>query len=236
MPSHIFKMVRSNVTTRAVKALFLCLSLTLSLSVAAGNKTVRLGISEQDVKIYVDGKLLPAGQVDIVVPSDACVTVKVEKAGFLNEKITFCNKPNIPPPPKTYNIEMKKDDAYEASEPSDMVNRDIEITTHKPEAEAWKLITRIITTYFDDIEVINHETGYLLTSWKLNTFKQNTVRTRLIVKPGTADPWSYRIKLASEESGTPVSAAKSEENFKEWNRVLKQYKDVIQEIREKLGS
>jgi hypothetical protein len=212
------------------------ISLILSLSSMAGKKTVRFGVSETDVKIYIDGKLMGSGQMDIIIPSNACVTVKVEKIGFLVENITFCNKSNFAPPPKTYYLEMKKDDAFDASEATDMANIDIEIKTHKTEVDAWKLISQIITAYFDVIEVTDRETGYLRTSWVLQTFKQNTVRTRLIVKLGSTDPLTYKIKLVSEQSGMQQTSVKSDELFKEWDRVLRKYKEVIHEIQTRLGS
>jgi len=200
----------------------------------ANKKIVKLGVSEPDAKIFLDGKLMGSGQLDIVVLSNACVNIKIEKLGFLTERITFCNNSSMAPPPKTYYVEMKKDDAYDATEASDMANIDIEIKTNKPEAEAWKLISQIITSYFDVIEVTDRETGYLRTSWVIQTFKQNTIRTRMIVKLGGSDPLSYKVKLISEQSGLPLSSVKSDELFKEWDRVLRKYKEIINEIQTRL--
>jgi len=90
---------------------------------------------------------------------------------------------------------MKRDDAYDASIQTDIANIDIELKTTKEEADAWKLISMIITSYFDVIEVTDRETGYLRTSWVIQTFKQNTIRTRMIVKLGDTDPLTYKIKL-----------------------------------------
>ncbi|MCX6247319.1 MAG: hypothetical protein NTW10_06275, partial [Bacteroidetes bacterium] len=113
-------------------------------------------------------------------------------------------------------------------------NIDIEIKTNKPEVEAWKLISQIITSYFDVIEVTDRETGYLRTSWVIQTFKQNTIRTRMIVKLGNSDPLAYKVKLISEQSGQPMSSVKSDELFKEWDRVLRKYKEVVNEIQTRL--
>jgi len=172
--------------------LFLVLALVSSASFA-GKKVVKLGVSEPDAKIYLDGKLMGTGQLDIVVLSYSCVNVKIEKVGYLTENITFCYKPNYAPPPKTYYVEMKKDDAFDATEATDMANIDIEIKTNKPELDAWKLISQIITSYFDVIEVTDRETGYLRTAWVVQTFKQNTIRTRVIVKLGSSDPLAYKV-------------------------------------------
>jgi hypothetical protein len=213
--------------------LFLVLALVSSASFA-GKKVVKLGVSEPDAKIYLDGKLMGTGQLDIVVLSYSCVNVKVEKVGYLTENITFCYKPNYAPPPKTYYVEMKKDDAFDATEATDMANIDIEIKTNKPELDAWKLISQIITSYFDVIEVTDRETGYLRTAWVVQTFKQNTIRTRVIVKLGSSDPLTYKVKLISEQSGQPQTSVKSDELFKEWDRVLRKYKEIINEVQTRL--
>ncbi len=216
--------------------LIVFLFLVTGLSASAGKKTIRFGCSEADAKIYVDGKLMGTGQLDIVVPAYACVTVKAEKTAFLTETITFCNKQNYAPPPKNYYCQMKRDDAYDASEASDMANIDIEVKTKKPEQDAWRLISQIITSYFDVIEVTDRETGYLRTSWVVQQFQQNTIRTRIIVKLGSTDPLTYKVKLVSEYSGQPQTSVKSDELFHEWDRILRKYKEVIHEIQSRLGS
>jgi hypothetical protein len=214
--------------------LLFCLLAFIGSGAFAGKKIVKMGVSEPDAKIYIDGKLMGSGQLDIVVLSNTCANIKIDKVGFLTELITFCNKPNFAPPPKTYYVEMKKDDAFDATEKTDMANIDIEIKTNKPEVEAWKLISQIITSYFDVIEVTDRETGYLRTSWVLQTFTQNTIRTRMIVKLGGSDPLTYKVKLISESSGKPQTSVKSDELFKEWDRVLRKYKEVINEIQTRL--
>jgi hypothetical protein len=229
--THSFK-----VRTFIKSGILFLLSFAFSLSVTAGKKTVRLELREPDVKIYLEGKLLEPGQVDIVVPSDACVTVKAEKTGFLVKSVTFCNKPDIAPPPKSYSLEMERDNAYDSSEMSDLINKDIEIKTHKPEAETWKMMSQIITSYFEDIEVADRESGYLKTSWVVQDFKQNTVRTRMIVKFGSTEPVTYKIKLVSEQSGLPKTGVQSDDHFRRWDRILRKYKGIIYEIQAKLGS
>ncbi|MCX6247787.1 MAG: hypothetical protein NTW10_08650, partial [Bacteroidetes bacterium] len=87
--------------------LFLMLALIASTTFA-GKKVVKLGVSEPDAKISLDGKIMGSGQLDIVVLSNTCVNVKIEKVGFLTERMTFCYKSNYAPPPKTYYVEMKK--------------------------------------------------------------------------------------------------------------------------------
>ena len=210
--------------------------MAVSLSATAGKRVVRFSASEPDAKIFVDGKLMGSGQLEIMIQAYACVTVKVEKVGFLVGLIEFCNKPNYSPPPKTYFYPMEKDDAYDASEATDVANVDIEVKTTKKEDDAWKLLSQIITTYFDVLEVTDKNTGYLRTAWVIQTFKQKTIRTRIIVKLASSDPLAYKIKLVSEVANSNQVSVKSDELFKEWDRILRKYREVIHEAQTRLGS
>jgi len=211
------------------------LSSFISQEVFAGKKIIMLSTSENDAEIYIDGKLMGKGNAEVVVLKNSCVTVQVKKVGFLTETISFCNKKNHADPPKSYYFQMERDDAYDASVQTDIANIDIELKTDKSEIEAWKLISMIITSYFDVIEVTDRETGYLRTSWEVKTFKQNTIRTRMIVKLGTTDPLSYKIKLVSEESFSPNTSVKSDEMYREWDRVLRKFQNVIDELQSRLS-
>lgn len=217
-------------------ALLILALIAISFSATAGKKVVKFTVSEPDAKIYVDGKMMGSGQLEILIPPYACVNVKVEKLGYLLGLIEFCNKPGITPPPKTYFYQMEKDDAYDATEATDVANVDIEIKTTKKEDEAWKLLSQIITTYFDVLEVTDKNTGYLRTAWVVQTFKQKTIRTRIIVKLASTDPLAYKIKLVSEVAGASQVSVKSDELFKEWDRILRKYKEVIHEAQTRLGS
>lgn len=201
----------------------------------AGKKKIELGTSESDAEIYVNGKLIGKGSAVITVPSKDCVTVIAKKIGFLTERIEFCNKKDMTKPPKSHYIEMQRDDAYDASIQTDIANVDIELQVREmTKDEAWKLINQIVLTYIDVIEMTDKETGYLRTSWSLKTFLQNTVRTRIIVKEANDDPLVFKVKLVSEASGLPMVSVKSDELFKEWDRVLRSYSDAIGEFQARL--
>jgi hypothetical protein len=214
--------------------LVVLLAVMSHMDTLAGNKKIRFVVSEPDAKVFVDGKMMGTGQLDIIVPGYACIIVRVEKVGYLTEVIEFCNKPDFAPPPKNYSLLMQKDDAYDASEATDVANIDLEVRTNKSEIDAWKLLSQIITSYFDVIEVTDRETGYLRTAWTVQTFKKNTIRTRMIVKLGSSDPLTYKIKLVSEESQKPQTSVKSDELFREWDRVLRKYKEVVFEVQSRL--
>lgn len=201
----------------------------------AGKKKIQLGASETSADIFINGKLVGKGSTEVTVPKDDCVTVIVKKIGFLTEKIEFCNKKDMTKPPKTYFVEMKRDDAYDASIQTDIANIDLEMKCNTMDKDtAWKLINLIVLTYIDVIEMTDKETGYLRTAWSLKTFTQNTIRTRMIVKESSTDPLIFKIKLISEASGMPLTSVKSDELYKEWDRVLRTYSDVVSEFQARL--
>lgn len=196
-----------------------------------GKKKIELGVSENDAEIYINGKLIGKGSTVVTVPSKDCVTVIAKKIGFLTEKIEFCNKKKMTSPPKTYYIEMRRDDAYDASIQTDIANVDIEIQASSMDKDtAWKLINQIVLSSIDVIEMTDKETGYLRTAWSLKTFSQSTVRTRIIIKEASTEPLVFKVKLISEASDLPLVSVKSDELFKEWDRVLRSYSGVISEF------
>jgi hypothetical protein len=102
------------------------------------------------------------------------------------------------------------------------------------EIDAWKLMSQIVTQYFDVIEVTDRETGYLRTSWELKSFTQNTIRTRLIIKLGDTEPLTYKIKLVSEESRRAATSVKSDELYREWDRVLRKFEGLLEQMESRL--
>ncbi len=208
----------------------------LLISVAGrsfADEKLKLSVSEPDAVIYVDGK--PSGaSAEIKIAKGSCVTVKIVKTGFLTENLSFCNKKNAVTIPKSLFVELRRDDSYDASLKTDFANKDIEIRTSKPESDAWRLLSQIITSQFDIIEITDKETGYLRTAWAVQTFKGNTIRTRMVVKLGSNDPLYYKIKVMSEQSGEPGTSPKSDERFQEWDRVLRKYEGLVNEIQDRL--
>ena len=207
----------------------------LDTTLEAGKKKIQLGVSESDAEIHINGRLVGKGSTEVLVPKDACVTVIVKKNGYLEERIEFCNKKGMTAPPKTYFIEMKADDSYDASIQTDIANIDIAIPINDMDKDtAWKLINQIVLNYIDVIEMTDKETGYLRTAWSLKAFMQNTIRTRLIIKESSSDPLVFKVKLISEESSLPLTSVKSDELYKEWDRVLRSYSDIISELQARL--
>jgi hypothetical protein len=192
--------------------------------------------SENDADIFVNGRKV-ASTERISIPKGACVNVKVEKIGYHTQQNTYCYTGASLNVPETKFIQMHVDDAFDASVKNDYANKDFEqeIDPKFSESEAWKILSQIITSYFDNIEMADKETGYLKTSWQTKSFQKITVRTRIILKQSSTKPLKYRIKIVSEYAEGSEQSVKNDDKFKEWDRILKKYEPLIGEFQARLS-
>lgn len=200
------------------------------------DRTVRVNTTPSDATIKVDGKPVATGEYSVKVVDGACVEVIIERAGFVPILKNFCNQSTMQAPPVNEHIALKPDEAYTSSIQSDQanVNFTIAIGAARTPEDAWKIINGIVTNYFDVIEMADKETSYIRTAWSMKNFPNNTIRTRIIVKPGNTGTLQYVVKIQSESSGAANTGAKDDEKFKEWERLLNTYKDVISEMQARL--
>lgn len=200
------------------------------------DRTVRVNTTPNDATIKVDGKPVGTGEYSVKVLDGACVEVIIERAGFVPIVKNFCNQSNMQAPPVNEHIALKPDEAYTSSIQSDQanVNFSISVGGNRTPEDAWKIMNGIVTNYFDVIEMADKETSYLRTAWAMKNFPNNTIRTRVIVKPGNTGTLQYVVKIQSESSGAANTGAKDDEKFKEWERLLNTYKDVISEMQARL--
>ncbi len=192
--------------------------------------------SEPDAQIVVDGRPMGVGPTEIVkIKKNSCVRVKVMKPGFLTKEMSYCYS-GLTFSPKTKYIQLINDDAYDASIKNDYANKDFEQEVGKDltEENAWKIISQIVTNYFDNLEMADRATGYMKTSWQSKSFSQKTIRTRVIIKQSSSTPLKYKIKIISEYSDNPNQSVKNDDKFKEWDRILRAYNGMITEFQSRL--
>jgi len=199
----------------------------------AGTVTIKVS-TEADAQIYVNGTLVSSGKTEIKVAKNSTVNVKVKKAGYLTEERNYKND-GVMKLPKSEFISLTKDPSYESSTTTDIANKDIDIKTDKLEDEAWKLLSQIVTSNFDVIDVTDKNSGYMRTAWVVKRFGVVTVRTRLIIKMGNSNPLLYKVKLISERSEQEGASPKDDEKFSEWDRLLRAYENIINEMQSRLS-
>jgi hypothetical protein len=192
--------------------------------------------SPQEARIYVNGILKGKGKTQLIIHKNECLTVEVRLEGFVQEIRTYCNKRNESSPHKDY-IQLQADEAITSSTPSNYVNNEtlLSVKSTKTREDAWGHIYSSILHTFEDIDLNDARAGYLRTAWIGSSFKNNTVRIRVIIRQTSDDPLAYKVKFTSEESGksgTPVINADG--LYKPFNRMLKKYDQFIEELMAKL--
>jgi hypothetical protein len=206
----------------------------ISDNIVLKDRQISIRTTPADASIKVDGRIMGNGEYRARIPYNQCVEVIVEKSGYVSTSKNYCNEDNVQPPPPADHIILPLDEAFTSSVQSDQANLNFTIETSKPEQDAWKILSQITMNYFDNIELSDRETGYLRTSWNVNNFKDNTIRTRIIVKQADIAPLKYTIKLVSEYSGKARTSVKEDQLFLPWDRILNTYKDVISEFQSRL--
>lgn len=202
------------------------------------DRIIQINTTPEDAAIRVDGRAVGKGSYTLLVKRDQCSEIEVMKDGFDTNKKSYCNKANMSEPPITDHIRLPEDEAWLSSIRSDQanVNFSIPVNSGLGNDAAWKIIGQIVMEKFDVIEISDPVTGYLRTAWNVKMFGNGkTIRTRCIVKLGNTNPLRYVIKIVSEESIVPGTSVKEDENFKEWDRLLNAYKDIIGEIQARIS-
>lgn len=71
------------------------------------DRLVSIRTNPQDATVYVDDKKKGEGNVQVIIPKDKCVLVKVEKSGYVSNEVQYCNKETEVAPPFTDEIKLK---------------------------------------------------------------------------------------------------------------------------------
>ncbi len=200
------------------------------------DRIVKLKVTPESAEIKINGKVVGLGEYDVKVPHGDCSQVIVFKEGYIKKKLNYCNSKEYQEPPVNDHIELVEDEAFKTSVSTDManVNVTLEVKEGLAEIDAWKLISSIVMAEFDVLEITDKETGYIRSAWQVQSFNgESTIRTRVIVKMGDSNPLKYVIKIASERAEGVVSV-KDDQDFEEWNRILKRYQYIIGEAQARL--
>lgn len=222
-----------------MKKILTLLQLLLIANLSFAIKVV-VTVSESDAEIFVSGAKVGTSPQIFIINNKECIDVEIKKTGYFTEKRTYCNsKKGFPEAPKKDYIILKrddsKDDLNDASSLTDIANVDIDIPSSKTEDKAWKLLSEVITSYFDVLEVTDKSSGYIRTSWATQPFKNFTVRTRVIIKTSSSDSsLKYKVKIISEIADQPNISTKDDEKFKPLDRILKKYNGLVPELQNRL--
>ncbi len=208
------------------------------------DRLVKITTVPNDAVIEITGRRVGVGSYELKIPRGRCISIEVSKDGYVKYYKDFCNQEERTIPSLSEAIEMVRDQAYDNSVSSDLANVRITVPVKAGIAsqESWKILSSIVTRYFDILETVDYNTGYLTTSWQVENFNSSVIRTRVIVSSGgNSDQITYAVKLVSQvaELNDPSRNLKSvtvkdDEAFKDWSRIMKKYQGLIEEIQARL--
>jgi hypothetical protein len=190
---------------------------------------------------------LGAGSVIISLDKDTPYLIEIRKDGYQRFQRTYMRGKGD----REDNIQMVIDEAYTKSDESKYANTNFTVTVSSKinATEAWKIIAGIVQSYFEDIQVMDATTNYLKTNWVPSLpFNKGTsfprlIRTQVVVSSGNTNPLKYNVKIKSEISkvdkdctpGNKLPVLGKDECFEPFSRILKKYKDMINEIQNRLN-
>ena len=102
------------------------------------------------------------------------------------------------------------------------------------EMDVWKRIVNVASNHFENIETMDKDAGWIKTAWVYDDFPGQSVRTKLEIRSqySTDDKLTYKVKVYSEIS---ESNTKKDEAFEQYDRVLRKYNDLVNELQTTIG-
>lgn len=212
-------------------ALFGCEFASASMLFAKGK---RLVVSPDNAKIYIDGNYVGDGSFEVRFGGkDDFFMVRVEAPGYVEKKMRIFkhDKRNV------IAIDLRKDDTIENSVASNLANQYFTINVRQGVDEdlAWKLLSQVMLNYFNELKTSDKASGYMNTNWVIDRFNEAEmkVRTMVQIKQITGgDGLSYQIRISSEIA--PLDAV-GQQGFQPWNRVLKRFEPLVNEMQSRIG-
>lgn len=213
------------------KKLFLILTFSFVL-IAAEAQTKKIVVQPQETKIYIDGNYVGDGVYTLkFTRQDDFFSVKLELPGYVTKNVKVFRQDTR----KTISYTMVEDDSVIGSSSSSLANKYFTVVVRDglDEDNAWKILNQVLLNYFDEIQTSDKSSGFINTPWVVHTFpvSEVKVRTRVQIKQVTNEGLAYQIRVSSEIS--PLNS--KDYNYKAWDRVLKQYEPIINEMQQRLA-
>lgn len=215
--------------------LFFTFSL-LCLNVFAAKK-ITISTIPENAEIRIDGAVVGTGSYQVKFDKNVdFYLVTVSAPGYIEKRFRLL-KTN---PKSSVLYQLPEDEAMAASTGSEdgdeLANTWMDITCRQglTEDQIWKRLMSVATSYFDNVEVRDKASGWIKTRWKVTKFTNQTVRTRLEVRMSFVDDdhVTFKARISSEIKENDCT---SENCYKPYNRVLKKFEPMIQELQTSVG-
>ena len=200
-------------------------------------KKITITTVPENAEIRVDGSLVGVGKYEVKFDRNTdFYLVTVSAPEYCTKRFRLL-KNN---PKSSVLFVLPEDEAFKASSGSEdgmeLANAWMDVRCRKGMTEdvIWKRLMSVVTSYFDNVEVRDKAAGWIKTRWKVSKFTEKTVRTRLEVRMAFTDDdvVSYKARISSEVRDNDDSG---ENSYKTYDRVLRKYEPIIQELQTVVG-
>jgi len=215
---------------------FVVIVLLLFCTLTVSSQTKTITVVPDNARIWLNGSEVAVGTYVIKFNNKTdFVMLKFYAPGYYVKTIKLFKTD----PRKTISYNLQIDEAEANSiggEAALNANRWVNITVKSKldEDAAWKRLMATVTEYFDQIETRDKGAGWIKTSWITRDFGGVVqVRTMLEIKADfSGDGLGYRARLVSEIKWS----GENSEGWQKYDRILKKYENVINDIQTRLGS
>lgn len=214
------------------------LKMSYNIPLTQNRREINVLVDAPSAEFYYDGKLVGKGKNSVSFPiskgKDAELIIRAE--GFLEYSRILNFYDNI----SSYNLtqDMSVDQAYTASEPgADIANRRTEfmIKGGMTREQAIQRMKYYISEVFETLEINDNVSGWYRTIWNEEEYPVGIIRSRVEIKevPDNGDgKLKYKFLLQSQIS---TKSHPKDEDYHDWDRVLKRYAKLATDIRSLVG-
>lgn len=215
-----------------MKKIFIML-LTLCVASAQSNAQMfgsskTINVIPDNASISVAGVEVATGSYQLVIGRQDYVMLRLSAPGYIEKTVRVYKADKS----KTLTFKLQEDESYGASEvSSDLANKPMTVIVRQGVTadDVWKRIIYYTSDLFPNMEICDKSAGWIRSSWELQSFAYCTIRTRIEIKevPGQ-DDLRYRVTLKSEYAKNDCGL--DDQCFRQWDRVLKKYKQAIEDL------
>lgn len=214
------------------------LKMSYNIPMIQNRREINVLVDAPSAEFYYNGKLVGKGSNSVTFPiykgKDAEMVIRAE--GFLEYSRILHFAENI----TSYNLtsDMSIDQAYAASDPgTDLANKRTEfmINGNMTRDQAIQRMKYYISEAFETLEVNDNVAGWYRTMWNTEQYPVGLIRTRVELKeiPDNGDgKLKYKFLLQSQITS---KSHPRDEDYHDWDRVLKKYVKLATDIRSLVG-
>lgn len=191
-------------------------------------------VEPSDAKIYVNNELLGKGSCNVSFSGREKVLLTFKCDGYETATYSLLRS-NIA---QTVTYRLEQDEAFfnseEGKDAAQYVNKWVPIVPRSDfsEDDVWRRMISIITNAGFALEKTDRSSGWIKTFPSVKSYKTSDVRTTLEVLPDySTGEKQYKVRLNFERR----QKGRGEEGWVKYNRLMKDYKDVIPDLINSLG-